>query len=621
MPHPSVESKGKGVPGPWFGAAALAVALACVLAWMPGLDGPFVLDDVINIQRNPSVQPPGPWTEALRPPPMTSVSGRPVANLSLAANRRILGPGPAGFRAVNVGIHATSAVVLFFLIMSVFTLPGRPRLPGVPPLAFALAATLVFALHPIQTMAVTYVSQRCESLMGLFFLLTLALAVAGWKSRRPAPWHAGAVAAFLLGAGTKEVMVAAPVVVLAMDHVFAHPDRRPGELLRGSRVLYGGLALGLGALLALVVLGGSAGSSKNEFAWYRYLATQARVIPFYLSQFLVPDRVCVNYSWAMEPLSRAVLPGLALAGLLAASVAGTLFLRPAAFLSLAVFAILAPTSSFLPLREPAQIYRLYLPLAGLSCLVLGSAAWAAGRSGRWRKVALAVLALAAAAWVASLAVATVRQNRAFGSERAVWEDTLRKAPDNPKALLGLGLVLAGEGDLKGAEALLHRALAIRKEYPAARLGLADVFSRLGRDPEAGEQYRLALSEDPLLPEANYNYGRFLLKERRVEEAADRFRKALSVRPWFVEARANLGVVLAMQGDLPSAERELSLAVANAPDLLEVRFNLGRVLLSLNRPGEAAREFEAVLAARPEFIQARRHLDQARRLMAGESSRP
>ncbi|MFH1888009.1 MAG: tetratricopeptide repeat protein [Pseudomonadota bacterium] len=602
-------------------SAAFVIAAACVLVYLPAMDGPFVLDDTVNIQRNPSVQPPGPWTEALHPPPMTSVSGRPVANLSLAANRRLLGPDPWGFRAVNAAIHAAAALVLFGLVLSVLSLPGSPRLPGVPPLALALAASLVFALHPIQTMAVTYVSQRCESLMGLFFLLTLALAVAGWKSRRPAPWHAGAVAAFLLGAGTKEVVVAAPVLVLAMDHVFNRPGRRLREMLRDSPVLYGGLALGLGVLVALVALGGSATSSQNDFAWYEYLAAQTRVIPFYLSQFLDPDRVCVNYSWPPASLAGSVVPGLVLAGLLAVSVVGTLRRNPAGFLGLSVFVILAPTSSFLPLREPAQIYRMYLPVAGLACLALGTLAWGAGRARRGRRAVLTVAGVAALAWIAFLGAATVNQNRSFVSERAVWEDTLNKAPDNPKALLGLGLVLAGENGLAGAEALFLRALAIRPVYPAVHLGLADVYARLGRSGQAREHFLLALDQDPLLPEANYNYGRFLLQDGQTKEAAARFQKAVAVRPWFVEARANLGVVLAMTGDLPGAQRELSLAVANAPDLIEARFNLGRVLLSLGRPDEAAREFARVLEANPGLAPARQYLDLAQKQISGRAGKP
>ena len=83
-----------------------------------------------------------------------------------------------------------------------------------------MAIALLWALHPLQTEAVTYIVQRVESMMGLFFLLTLYCFIRSVEAPRPRPWQGCAVAACILGAATKEVIALAPVLVLLYDRTF-----------------------------------------------------------------------------------------------------------------------------------------------------------------------------------------------------------------------------------------------------------------------------------------------------------------------------------------------------------------------------------------------------------------
>src|SRR5258706_94615 len=96
-----------------------------------------------------------------------------------------------------------------------FRLPGKLRRqtrPSAAPFPLALAAATLWVLHPLQTESVSFVVQRTESLMGLFFLLTVYCFVRGTDSRFPRGWHALALSGCLLGMATKEVMVAAPLL-------------------------------------------------------------------------------------------------------------------------------------------------------------------------------------------------------------------------------------------------------------------------------------------------------------------------------------------------------------------------------------------------------------------------
>src|SRR5262249_32272363 len=148
---------------------------------------------------------------------------------------------PASYHAVNLAIHVLAALALFGLVQRTLLQPAlRERYAtAARPLAGAIAA--VWMLHPVQTSSVTYVSQRAESLMGLFYLLTLYAFARRDDSTRPWAWDALSITACLLGALCKEVMMTAPVMVLLYDRTFVSGSFH--DAWRRHRRLYMGLAL------------------------------------------------------------------------------------------------------------------------------------------------------------------------------------------------------------------------------------------------------------------------------------------------------------------------------------------------------------------------------------------
>src|SRR6185312_4252239 len=98
----------------------------------------------------------------------TTVGGRPFLNLSLALNQAFGGTNPWGYHALNLAIHVLAGLTLFGLVRRTLE-AGRKGSALLP----AFAAALLWTVHPLQTEAVTYIVQRAESAMGLFYLLTL----------------------------------------------------------------------------------------------------------------------------------------------------------------------------------------------------------------------------------------------------------------------------------------------------------------------------------------------------------------------------------------------------------------------------------------------------------------
>ena len=152
--------------------------------------GVFVLDDDVSIVHNPNIRALWPLSGALSAPVEATVAGRPIVSLSLAVSYALGGLDDRwGFHAVNLLIHLAAALVLFGVTRRTMLawMQRQRSAPGADaaPTGVALAIALIWCVHPLQTGAVTYIVQRSESLMGLFYLLTLYCAIRSHDDRPP----------------------------------------------------------------------------------------------------------------------------------------------------------------------------------------------------------------------------------------------------------------------------------------------------------------------------------------------------------------------------------------------------------------------------------------------------
>src|SRR5215212_6604764 len=178
-------------------AVPALLVLATAVAYCNGLGGPFVFDDEA-IQNNPHIRRLWPVWEAARAPEDSTISRRPVTTLSFALNYAIGGWEVTGYRVFNVGIHIAAGLALFGVMRR--TLAGFGASPNALPSIsteakewLAVIVAGVWMLHPLQTDTVTYLVQRTEGLMGLFYLLTLYCSIRGFSAEKPAVarwWYA-----------------------------------------------------------------------------------------------------------------------------------------------------------------------------------------------------------------------------------------------------------------------------------------------------------------------------------------------------------------------------------------------------------------------------------------------
>lgn len=591
-------------------------------AYATSFGGVFVLDDVRAIARNPTIRTLWPITTPLAPPTASTVAGRPIANLSFAVNYALAAPdvrdvfevgGPGsppgtadrlrrnagGYHAANLLIHLASALLLFGIVRRTLIADRLRPVFGAAAPSVAASAALLWVVHPLTTAAVTYIVQRVESLMSLFFLLTLYGAIRASEGGRRRAWTVVAVASCALGMATKESMVGAPIVAGAWLRLF-RPSAVPGE----RRLLLAGLAstwLVLGAL----VLGERRGPSlalDAGVAW-RYLLTQAEVVTHYVGLVLAPTSLAFLYDWPLVDSLAAVLPqALLLTGLVAAHAVGWWRRWPAAFPGTAFFLVLAPTSSILPIvTEVAAEHRMYLPLAALAALAASGAYLAVRRAVGDRAGALAVLVVAATA-AGVLGVETRARNRHYWSEEALWRHTVDRRPADLRPRVAYGDVLMRAGRLAEAEAQFRVAVARAPDDVVARVRLGAALARQGKAEEAVSHLERVASPPIDDPAAHRLLGELYAAEGRDALAVRHLERALSRMADDPELLVRLAALLADSRDeaardparaLGLAERAVALTAGRDARALAV---LAFAQARSGRPEEAAATARHALGA-------------------------
>lgn len=557
----------------WFPFAVLAAAIFC---YANSFDGPFIFDDNRVILTNPhlyTLWPP--WKAVLVPT-------RAVADISFALNFAISGLTPADYRMTNVLIHVLGGLLLYGIMRRTLRLPrfGDRFRSSADALGFVTA--LLWVVHPMQTESVTYIAQRIEAVMGLFYLLLFYCFVRGLTSTRPRAWMGGALAACVVGMGTKEVMVTAPFMLLLYDGLLVCTSWREALRKRWRLHLAMFLSLGVFAMLFLLGMARAAGTGSlfvKAITPWRYAITQFGVIVHYLKLSFVPTSLCLSYRWPFARSLAEVWPQAVFIGMLVlATVVGLIRRRAFGFPLAWLFVILAPTSSIMPISDAAFEHRMYLPLAGLLAGVVVGAytafehlATRASRLGRWQ-AALGFLVLVVAAWFMAL---TRARNLDYRSEEVVWRDIMIKRPTNFNPYVALSRTLIAEGRLEEAKEVLTNAIArmpdfskvpyeeLRRrfkqdvslpcvEYAMAHNNLGVVYLDLKHLDEASDHFKEAMRVYPNNHIGYFNMGRIALAQGRTNEAMGWWRVALQKKPHDVDTLCVLAINHDLQGEYASA---------------------------------------------------------------------
>ncbi|GMR04597.1 MAG: membrane protein [Thermodesulfobacteriota bacterium] len=604
-----------------------------LLVYSNTFHSPFLFDDIGHILENPSIRDLGNFL---------NFSGtRYFSFLSFALNYAVGGYDTFGYHLVNIILHVSNAVLLYLIVLNLFK---TPVLEGDEDRRFAsdvaFTAALLFVVHPVETQAVTYITQRFATMAAFFYLLSVFLYL---KSRllsrtdnkgRYWLFYVLSFVFALAAQKTKEISFTLPAIIVLVEFVFFSNGERvfkrlarlvpfvllfaviPLELFLPG-IVHSGAAAPIAEKIRLLQLQDMATLSRSD-----YLLTQFRVIVTYMRLIVFPVNLNLDYDY---PVYRSFFnPAVFISFLFVAGVflSGVYLLvkglrhRSALYLTISFgiiwfFVTLSVESSIIPIKDVIFEHRLYLPSAG-AFLAISSLYFLLVKKvfkGSKRPYAMAPVFIV----IIVLAFAAHGRNRVWSSGMALWGDVVKKSPNKARGYGNLGRALLDSGKIDEAEKNLLKAVSLDKGSFDAYNNLGIVMLNRERYFDAIRYFKRSVEINPDYDKAFTNMGAAFVSLERPREAIDALQRALEINPGIAEAHNNLGLALVMAGMVDSAIEEYNTALKMRPGAAVIYNNLGKALMTAGRYNEAVRAFEKAVTINPSEEEYAQNLSGARRL--------
>lgn len=568
------------------------------------LGGPILLDDQRAVVQNTSIRQLSPLSAVLHPPVQSPVTGRPLVNLSLALNYSASGLALEGYRLTNIAIHLLAALALFGVLRRTFQRTALVGAEAAGPLA--LVCAMAWAVHPLNTEAVNYLTQRTETLMGLFVLVALYASIRAVDDDLPERWWGLAWVAAVCGVASKETALLAPLVILLWDRVFAF-----ASLAAAWRARWRLYALAASSWLLFLYFARDlpffrSDGFEEDVSRLTYLLNQGPMILQYLWLSIWPRDLVFDYGLPLPLTPAEAAPAVAVVAL-AGIAALVLLLRGSApgFWGAWFFLTLAPASSVIPIpTEVGAERRMYLPLVAVIVLLGLGAAWLLRKAEPPLRARLA--------WAVSLALlvalsaGTIVRNFDYASGLRIWQTVLDRRP-HARAHEHLSMYLRDLGRID--ESIAHLRIAA-PESKNARHALASALLEQGDTEEALEQFRefirLAPDDGNILL-AREELAGALMKTGDLAGAEEQLRAVIELNPNYTRARVGLASLLVEKQDLKGALSELETAVRQQPGHLTALLNLGYLQAQDGQLDAAIGTLRRALAVNPLEVGARQQL--------------
>lgn len=491
----------------------ISLILLCGLAvYSNSLNGPFLFDDRVVIAGEPNIQNFNLyWTD-----------GRLVPNFTFALNHYLHGENTTGYHVVNLLLHLISSLLVFALTTLLFRTPHlavsylREKSQHI-----GFLAAMLFVVHPIQTQAVSYISQRYTSMVAVFYLAAICMYILFRLSTaegvRKYLLYAGFLLSVLLAFKSKQNAATLPLAIIMVEMLFFS-----GSMKR--RLLYFSPFI-IVFLLAITYFFGSditflALSEKTRLGTKMprtdYLFTQFRVITTYLRLLIFPIDQNLDYDYPI--FDNILTPEVLLSGMLHLGLlltAGYTYLYSRTknhHLRIFTFGIswfylsLAIESSLIPIVDVIYEHRVYLPSVGFF-LICATAFYQLPQLKGKKPIQIGIITTL----ILALGLSTYNRNSVWQSSLALWSDTASKSPNKPRPLNNLGIEYFNQNDYETALKYFRLAITKDPKYMKAYFNAGESCQKMGRYQQSLTYYRIFVSARPNYPETYKNISDVFLE--------------------------------------------------------------------------------------------------------------
>ena len=548
--------------------------IAGLIAYSNTFYGAFCWDDKAQILTNENIQDLAYFSDLSV---WTDVNYRPLSKFSFALNWYLGGDNVVGYHLVNLLLHLLTAVVAYSLAR--YTLSLLSPADGFDERfrkISALFVALLFLLHPLQTMAVTYIVQRMTVMAALFYLLAVFLYARGRHAylydglnRRSLALLLLALLSGILGVMSKQNAVSFPLAFILYEIFFIRkPDGRYCK-----KYVFSSLAIFFAAFL-VVVFAGLLPVETTQFTRLEYFSAQLGIFHKYLLLILFPVSQNADYFIILKaPLfgAREIIGAILSAGML---VLGVFTFRKNKLVSFGIFwffIAMSVESGIIPIRDIMMEHRMYLPMFGIGMVLAGIIM----KYIPYRSVYIVYIAGIMVFML--LALGTYNRNKVWQSELTLWQDGMEKSPGNPRVMNNLGLAL--------------KANARYATSPQQRIN--DLHKAIS-------YFSKSMTGDTIFTQAYLHRGLTYLELEEYEKALLDVQSVASTKPKYAYMKLYIeGVILAKQGMLDAALDNFNNAIDKKDDFAMLFTWRGLVEAEMEEYGLAIDDFKRSLEIDPE----------------------
>ncbi|MEE3233064.1 MAG: tetratricopeptide repeat protein [Candidatus Latescibacterota bacterium] len=534
------------ISGSWFYALCL-FGLVCCLHWQAHSYG-FHYDDYHSIVHNTALR--DFWNVLSLFTDSTTFSVdpnqamyRPILLVSYVANYALFGEGAGSFHIFNVILHAVNAVLVFVLMLQLGISNWGSR-----------SVSLVFAIHPLTTETVYYVSSRSESLMALGVLSSL-ISYLIWSSHKRNWWYL-----ISLAGGTFAVL-SKSVGVVFLPLIFLVEVYRSGLNVASAKFKYfAGYLLIVAIYLFQIWASISIAVGQPVRSLTTQVLTQIKVWVYYLFLLVSPYKLSVEHFFLEGKSVEELVVILSLTFLTSIACVVIFIGRRIVKLGLCWSIISLVPASLVPLIVILNEHRLYLSIVGMGIVTV--AIWQNFYFQK-RKLAVATFTLYSIGFLSI----SCQQGTVWKNEESLWRNAVQISPKSLKTQLRWADSLAKREDYVEAEQAYLRALLLRPGHPAAGNNLGQLYVEIGEFEKAEEAFRTVIDHDPKILQARLNLAQLFLIRGQWIDAEEHYKEALHLGDSSGVSEKKLGqIALKYRSDPTSAIDFFARALQKNPDV-------------------------------------------------------